>query len=89
MIERMIKYNLPMIIFFIISIILIVLMVVSSNKNIVSTMTNDSISSNDMNHFLDYNNSDHILDKTIYSNYSRLLFVAGIDIHYYHFKYYY
>lgn len=60
---------------------------VSSSKNIVSTnTTNDSIiTSNDMNNFLDYNNSDHILDKTTYSNYSRLLLVAGIDIHYYYF----
>jgi len=80
----MMMNNSSMIIYVIVSIVLILLlMVVSSSKNIVSTnITNDSITSNDMNKFLDYNNSDHILDKTIYSNYSRLLLVAGIDIHY-------
>lgn len=49
-----------------------------SNNNLVRS--NIILTSENENHFIEYNNSDHILNKNVYSNYSRLLLVAGINI---------
>lgn len=62
--------------------IVIVLSTSRSNKNIaiITDVITDSIVSKNIHHTREeYNSSDHILDKFIYSNYSRLLLVAGIN----------